>query len=95
MVDVSLPHGPQPSKSQVILTVLGGGGAYLEIDETCPVGMLVLLRFKLPGDDEEVVCQGTVCDVVDREGVGLEFLDIRSKDRDRLVEFVERHTADV
>ena len=73
------------------MRVLGGGGAYLEIDETCHIGMAVLLRFKLPGNDEEVVCQGAVCNAVRDEGAGLEFLDIRSKDRDRVVDFVERH----
>ena len=49
----------------------------------------MLLRFKLPDDDKDVVCHGTVCNTVDGKGAGLEFLDIRSNDRDRLVEFVE------
>ena len=56
--------------------------------------MLVSLRFKLPGDDEEVVCHGVVCNAVEGRGAGLEFLGIRPKDRDRLMEFVERHQAD-
>ena len=82
-------HGPQSTKSQAVIKVLGGGGAYLDIGENCPVGTLVLLRFKLPGDDEEVVCQGTIRDAVAGEGAGLEFLGIRPRDRDRLVAFVE------
>ena len=89
VVDVSLAHGPQQTKRQAVIKVLGGGGAYLEIDESCPIGTVVLLRFKLPDDDKDVVCHGTVCNTVDGKGVGLEFLDIRSNDRDRLVEFVE------
>ena len=54
VVDVSLAHGPQQVKSQAVIRVLGGGGAYLEIDEKCPVGVLMFLRFKLPGDGEEM-----------------------------------------
>ena len=45
-------HGPRPIEGQVIIRVLGGGGAYLEIDKTCPVGELVLLRLTLPGETE-------------------------------------------
>ena len=89
MVHVSLTHGPQTAKSQAIIRVIGGGGACLEIGENCPIGTVVLLRFKLPDDDKDVVCHGTVCNTVDGKGAGLEFLDIRSNDRDRLVEFVE------
>ena len=89
MVDVSLAHGPQQTKSQAVIKVVGGGGAYLEIDERCPIGTVVLLRFKLRGSNEDVVCHGAVCNAAEGEGAGLEFLDIRSTDRDRLVEFVE------
>ena len=56
--------------------------------------MLALLRFSLPGYNEEIVCQGAVRDAVDGEGAGLEFLDIRPRDRDRLVQFVERQSGD-
>ena len=93
VVEVSLLHGPQRTKSQAVIRVLGGGGVYLEMDE-CPIGMVVLLRFTVPGDNEQVVCQGAVCNCVEGEGAGLEFLDIQPRDRDRLVQFVERHTAD-
>ena len=91
VVDVSLIHGPRPIKSQAIIRVLGGGGAYLEIDETCPVGEVVLLRFTLPGETEAIACQGVVCNADDRQGAGLEFLDIRTADRERLVGFVESY----
>ena len=89
VVDVSLMHGPQSTKSQAVIEVIGGGGAYLKIGENCPVGTLVLLRFTLPGDDDSISCQGTVRDNVEGEGAGLEFLGIRPRDRDRLVAFVE------
>jgi PilZ domain len=94
VVHISLPHGAQVTKNQAVIRVLGGGGVFLEIDETCPVGMLVLLRFTLPGDDDAVVCHGVVCHAVEGEGLGLEFLDIRSTDRERLVAFVDRRRAD-
>ncbi len=91
VVDVSLLYGPRPIKGQAIIRVLGGGGAYLEIDETCPVGELVLLRFTLPGETEAIACQGVVCNVDDGQGAGLEFLGIRPEDRERLVDFVESY----
>ena len=94
VVDVSATVGQVRIQGHAVLRVLGGGGAYLEIDENCPVGMLLLLRFKLPGDDEEIICYGGVCDGVEGQGAGLEFLGIQPKDRDRLVEFVERHLSD-
>ncbi len=94
VVQVSLPEGQPAARSQATIRVLGGGGAYLEIAESCPVGMLVLLRLMLPGDTEPIVCHGVVCHAVDGEGAGLEFLGIPPGDRARLVAFVERQGAD-
>lgn len=69
MVDVSLMHGPQTAKSQAVIRVIGGGGAYLEIGENCPVGTVVLLRFTLPGEDEAIICQGAIRDAVEGKGL--------------------------
>ena len=67
-----------------VVTVLGAGGAFLEVSESFDVGSLVGLRFSLPGTAEEIVCGGVVKDNVPGRGIGVEFTQLAPIDRERL-----------
>ena len=94
VVDFTVLHAATPISDQGLLRVLGGGGVFVEVDQNYPLGTVVRLQFRLPGEDEDVRCHGGVCDGVVGEGVGLEFLDISRRNRDRLMDFVDRQTSD-
>ncbi len=94
VVDFAVLHAATPTTDQGLLRVLGGGGVFVEIDQNYPLGTVVRLQFKLPGEDEDVRCHGGVCNGLDGQGVGLEFLDISPRNRDRLMDFVDSQTSD-
>ena len=94
ITDISVPHAVQPTKDQGSFLVLGGGGALVNADLDYPIGCLLLFRFRLPDDPEEICCQGVVCNEVDGCGVGVEFLGIRPQDRDRITTFVVQHMTE-
>ena len=94
VTDISLSHANVPFRDQGSFTVLGGGGALVRAATQYPVGCMLLFRFRLPGDqDNEICCQGVVCNQVDGHGAGVEFLGIRPEDRDRITTFVEQHVT--
>ncbi len=68
--------------------VLGVGGAFVEVRDGWPVGSRLSLRLRFP-DFSDVICQGIVRNGRDREGVGVEFVDLSPKDRDRISSFVD------
>ena len=74
--------------------MLGGGGAFVSTEISYPVGCLLLFRFRLPGDEAETWCQGVVCNEVEGQGVGVEFLGISPVDRYRIMLFVVQHMTD-
>ena len=59
-----------------------------------PIGSMLFFRFLLPGDPEEVRCQGVVCNEDDERGMGVEFLGIGPQDRERITTFVAQHTTE-
>ncbi len=67
-----------------IVTVLGAGGAFVEVSETYEVGSAVGLRFLLPGTREEIACDGVVREFVPGRGIGIEFTEISPIDRERV-----------
>lgn len=67
-----------------VVTVLGAGGAFLEVSEAFEVGSPVGLRFRLPGTSDEIVCGGIVKDYVPGRGIGVEFTQLAPIDRERL-----------
>ena len=67
-----------------VVTVLGAGGAFLEVSESFDVGSHVGLRFNLPGTTDEIVCGGVVKDNVPGRGIGVEFTQLAPIDRERL-----------
>ncbi len=72
--------------------VLGGGGAFLELDEAFPRGSFMHVRFALPTLGE-LGCRAIVRDAIENTGVGVEFLDIEGVQHRRIVAFVAKHQA--
>ena len=94
ITDISILNASVPTKDQGSFLVLGGGGALVSAESVYPIGCLLLFRFRLPEDSEEICCQGVVCNEIEGRGMGVEFLGIRPQDRDRIQTFVAHHTAD-
>ncbi len=67
-----------------VVTVLGAGGAFVEVNEEYIVGDEVGLRFVLPGTHDEVACKCVVREYVSGRGIGVEFTDISAIDRERV-----------
>jgi hypothetical protein len=67
-----------------VVTVLGGGGAFVEVNEAYTVGDQVGLRFVLPGTHDEVACECVVREYIPERGIGVEFTDISAIDRERV-----------
>ena len=74
-------------------TVLGAGGALLDVGELYPVGSLLRLRFRVPPRFDDVICKSIVRNGLEGKGVGVEFLDLSSRDRDRVSAFVEEQSG--
>jgi hypothetical protein len=73
----------EPVRGRV--TVLGEGGAFLELEDNFTVGSSVGLRLELPGTDKErIVCHGIVKEHIEGEGIGVEFTELGPDDRTRL-----------
>ena len=73
--------------------VLGAGGALLDVGELYPVGSFLRLRFRFPPRFDDVICKSIVRNGLDRRGVGVEFLDLSPRDRERVSAFVEEHAG--
>ena len=67
-----------------VLTVLGAGGAFVEVTEAYDVGSEIGLRFVLPGTRDEIACDGVVREFVPGRGIGVEFVNISPIDRERV-----------
>lgn len=79
---------------QGTVTVLGAGGACVEVSEAIAIGTPLSLSFTLPGTTEEIRCGGVVRNKVSENGLGIEFFFMAPEDRDRLANAVmERHLA--
>lgn len=70
---------------------LSPSGAFLESERIPPLGCPLRLRFRLTGEDPEIVCGAHVRNVPDLGslGFGVEFADLGEEDRARLEGFVE------
>ena len=67
-----------------VVTVLGAGGAFVEVSETYEVGSQIGLRFVLPGTRDEIACDCVVREFVPGQGIGVEFTRISPIDRERV-----------
>ena len=70
------------------LVSLGGGGAFLELDDRYPIFSTLRLRFSL-ATLGEISCQAIVRYTVEGKGAAVEFLDIEPGDQERIMAFVE------
>lgn len=64
------------------VTVLGAGGAFVELSNQVPIGRYIELRFKVPGIPNEIECGGLVRDQIPGRGVGVEFTGLAYSERD-------------
>ena len=73
---------------------LSEGGLCLEVNRPYPMGSDLMLRFRLPGDREEVKAGARVCWTREREDgthvMGVQFDEIAETDRLRVADYVEK-----
>jgi c-di-GMP-binding flagellar brake protein YcgR len=93
-VSVAVPYeregveGPKQGRS----SDLGGGGIRLGTDEDLPLGSVLLLRFKLPGGEREMLARGRIVlsfyNAEDRRFFhGIAFTQIDPRDQEEIVRF--------
>ena len=70
------------------LRVIGAEGAYVELYGDYRVGTVINVGFRLPTTDQSIACRAVVRSAAPGEGVGVEFLNLRRRDRARLNAFV-------
>jgi len=68
---------------------LSEGGAFVETGQRFPVGSILNLRFKLLGTSHPISCTVSVRNLRGGSGLGVEFLDISTDDRQQVRLFVE------
>ncbi|MDX2012126.1 MAG: PilZ domain-containing protein [Myxococcaceae bacterium] len=71
---------------------LSVGGAYFGQTIPLPVGTRVALKFELPGEPVEIVCQGDI--VTAKElGMGVSFVNLNAGDRKKIEALIEKVQA--
>lgn len=81
---------------QVFSRDLSPRGAFLKSDRPVPTGSEISLRFRLPGDPQDIACRAVVRSDLPQTGpghapgFGVEFEDLADQDRERLERFMER-----
>jgi c-di-GMP-binding flagellar brake protein YcgR len=73
---------------------LGGGGVRLATDEDLPLGTVLLLRFRLPNVDHEMVMRGRIVLSFYKADVkrffhGIAFTQIDPADQAQIIQYVE------
>lgn len=74
---------------------LGGGGVRLATDEDLPLGTVLLLRYRIPNVDREMVMRGRIVLSFFKANEqrfyhGIAFTQIDPGDQDEIVRYVER-----
>lgn len=69
---------------------LSVGGAFFVQTIPLPVGTRVALKFTLPGDSHEIVCEGDIVSAKEL-GMGVQFVNIVPGDRTRIEKLIARH----
>ena len=72
------------------VTVLGAGGAFVELNNHVPVGGYIDLRFKVPGMPNQIECGGLVRDHIPGRGIGIEFTGLVFSERGLVADAVRR-----
>ncbi len=73
------------------LTDLSVDGLFIDTMSPLPPGTLVSIRFNLPGDPLPIVVLGEVAWGQDHLGMGVRFMNLRTKDRDRIRAWIAAH----
>ncbi len=66
------------------------GGMFIDSLTAFPSGEVITLSFRLPHSDEPIEVTAKVVYVQERIGTGVQFLDLKSEDREKIQEFVDR-----
>ena len=90
LVDVMSYSAGLTTQDEGRLVVLGSGGALLELNASYTVGSMLRLGFKLPSATEEISCKAIVRSRLEAQGVGVEFLHLDPRDRERISTFVQQ-----
>ena len=90
--DADVSVGGRTIRMDGRLTILGAGGAFLELGKNYAIGSVVGLRFRI-AELGEIACQAIVRNHLEGKGVGVEFLDIEPSDQERIKAFVEKRLA--
>jgi hypothetical protein len=72
------------------IVVLGAGGAFVELSEDVPIGTRLGLHFTLPSAPDPVICRAVVRSGLPGQGVGVEFLQLSSRDAERVAQLIEQ-----
>ena len=83
------------TRTPEILRDLSEGGAFVETSQRFSLGSTLHLRFKLPGASRLISCTVCVRHLHDASGLGVEFLDLSSEDRNQVSVFVENQLQQV
>jgi uncharacterized protein (TIGR02266 family) len=74
------------------LTDLSTDGLFIDTMSPLPAGTLISVRFNLPGDPLPLVVLGEVVWAQEHLGMGVRFMNLRPKDRDRIRAWVDTQT---
>jgi c-di-GMP-binding flagellar brake protein YcgR len=90
--DAAAARAAESKESEAI--DLGGGGVRLATDEDLPLGAVLLLRFRVPSADRELVMRGRIVLSFynaneQRFFHGIAFTQIDPRDQDQIVSYVE------
>ncbi len=69
---------------------LSVGGAYFVQTVPLPVGETVALKFSLPGEAHEIVCDGEIVNAKEL-GMGVSFINLKDADRVRIQKLIDYH----
>ncbi|MFT3835390.1 MAG: PilZ domain-containing protein [Myxococcaceae bacterium] len=69
---------------------LSVGGAYFVQTVPMPVGEKVTLKFSLPGEAHEIVCDGEIVNAKEL-GMGVSFINLKDPDRVRIQKLIDFH----
>lgn len=70
------------------------GGAYFTQTVPLPLGSKVALKFSLPNDQHEIVCDGEIVTAKDL-GMGVLFVGIKAADQQRIEKLIDLHEKSV
>ena len=83
-------HGMWVHTAEQLRDLSVGGAFVVPFDGLRPGGLLDV-KFKLPGDDREILCSAIVRHTGGGDGIGIQFLDLQPTEKSRIEAFVGTH----